>query len=95
MTVQTIATQLAYFVTQVPDPGSGTAPPGSEGIITILQWAAWIAAAVCVLGVLIAGAMMAVQMRQGEGGQSVTRLGWVMAGAIVIGSASALVGAIL
>ncbi|GAA1750971.1 conjugal transfer protein TrbC [Aeromicrobium alkaliterrae] len=92
---ETIAAQLAYYVTQVPDPGSGTAPPGSEGIITILQWAAWIAAAVCVLGVIIAGAMMAVQMQRGEGGQSVSRLGWVMAGAIVIGSASALVGAIL
>ena len=47
---------------------------------------------ICVLGILIAGAMMAVGQRRGEGGEHAARLGWVLAACIVIGSASALVG---
>jgi formate-dependent nitrite reductase membrane component NrfD len=78
----------------IPDPGRGTAPPGSDGILTIIKWAAWIAFGVCVLGVIIAGAMMAISSRRGEGGEHMSRLGWVCGGAIIIGSASALVGAL-
>ena len=79
----------------IPDPGSGTAPPGSEGLLAILSWAAWIAFGICVLGVIIAGGAMAIGNRRGEGGEHATRLGWVLAGSIVIGSASALVGALV
>jgi hypothetical protein len=49
----------------------------------------------CVLGVLIAGGMMAVSMQRGSGGEHVARLGWALGGCIVIGAASALVGALL
>ncbi|MBA3807751.1 MAG: hypothetical protein H0X28_05070 [Solirubrobacterales bacterium] len=79
----------------VPNPGQGEAPPGSTGFLTILKWAAWIALGVCVLGVILAGAMMAVQARRGEGGEHASRLGWVLGGCIIIGSASALVGAVV
>jgi hypothetical protein len=80
---------------QVPDPGNGKKPPGSDNFLTILQWAAWIAFGVCVLGVIIAGARMAIQHRHGQGGEQAAALGWVLAGCIVIGSASALVGALV
>jgi hypothetical protein len=50
---------------------------------------------VCVLGVIVAGALMAVHSRRGEGAETATRLGWVLAGAIVVGSASGLVGALV
>lgn len=83
------------LVAQVPNPGGGTKPPGADGIEKILGWVAWVAVAVCVLGVLFAGATMAIQHRRGEGGESVSRLGWVLSGCIVIGSASALVGALV
>ncbi len=83
------------IIAQVPNPGQGTKPPGSDGITKILSWAAWVAVVVCVLGVIIAGATMAVQHRRGEGGESMARLGWVLGGCIVIGSASALVGALV
>ena len=53
---------------------------------------AWIAFGVRVLGVIVAGAMMAISSRRGEGGEHMSRLGWVCGGAIIIGSASALVG---
>jgi hypothetical protein len=79
----------------VPNPGTGQAPPGAQGFLTILRWAAWVAFGVCVLGVIVAGALMAVHSRRGEGGETAARLGWVLAGAIVVGSASGLVGAVL
>lgn len=80
----------------VPNPGGGTAPPGSQKFLTILRWAAWIALGVCVLGVIGAGALMAVgRQTHGTGGEHATRLGWVLAGCIVIGSASGLVSALV
>lgn len=86
---------LTSIIAAVPDPGQGQQPPGSDGIVKILGWAAWVAVVICVLGVLIAGATMAIQHRRGEGGESMARLGWVLGGVIVIGSASALVGALV
>lgn len=79
----------------IPNPGKGTAPPGSAGVTKILSWAAWLAVAICVVGVLVAGGKMAIEHRRGGGGESVASLGWVLGGCIVIGSASALVGALV
>ena len=70
-------------------------PEASGGIKTVVGWVTWIAFSICVLGVIIAGAMMAIGQRRGEGGEHAARLGWVLAACIVIGSASALVGALL
>lgn len=90
-----VLTAGAILLAQLPDPGTGAAPPGSSGITTILSWAAWVAFAVCVLGVIIVGGMMAVSSRRGEGGEHASRLGFAMGGAIIIGSASAIIGAVL
>lgn len=86
---------LTTIAAAVPDPGQGEAPPGSDGLVTILRWVFYIASAMCVLGVLIAGGMMAVSVQRGSGGEHVSRLGWALGGCIVIGAASALVGALL
>lgn len=88
-------TTLSTILAAVPNPGQGQAPPGSGGVTKILSWAAWIAVAVCVVGVLVAGSKMALEHRRGGGGESVASLGWVLGGCIVIGSASALVGALV
>lgn len=93
--LQATISQVFDIIAQVPNPGQGSKPPGSEGLVTILKWAAWVGLAVCVLGVIIAGAMMAISSRRGEGGEHMSRLGWVLGGCIVIGSASGLVGALL
>lgn len=71
--------------------------PGDAGdkVTKVVGWVTWIAFTICVLGVIIAGAMMAVGQRRGEGGEHAARLGWVLAACIVIGSASALVGALI
>jgi len=86
---------ISSIIAAVPDPGRGSQPPGSGGIVTIIKWAAWIGLAVCVLGVIIAGASMAFASRRGDGGEHMSKLGWVLGGCIVIGSASGLVGALL
>lgn len=78
---------------QVPNPGGGQAPPGSEGLVTILGWAAWIALALGVLGVIIAGITMMIQVRRGEGGEGLSKLGWTLSGCVVVAGASGLVTA--
>ena len=71
------------------------APPGVQpGLDKVLGWVKWIAYSVCTLGILIAGGMMAVGQRRGEGGEQAARLGWVLAACIVIGAATALVDAL-
>ena len=78
------------------DPGTGSAPPNaSDGITDVVSWGAWLALAACVLGVIISGGLMAVQSRRGEGGEHMGRLAFALGGAIVVGSASALVGAFI
>lgn len=71
---------------------AGTPPPGVQaGVDKVIDWVTWIAFSVCVLGIIIAGAMMAIGQRRGEGGEHAARLGWVLAACIVIGAASMLV----
>lgn len=71
-------------------------PDGVENKVnTVVDWVTAIAISVCILGVIIAGAMMAIGQRRGEGGEHAARLGWVLAGCIVIGTASAVVNALV
>ena len=74
------------------DVGQGAKPPGWEELVQILKWVAWICFGICVGAVMWAGAMMGMSARRGEGGEHAGRLGWTLAGAIIIGSASAIVG---
>lgn len=93
--LQMLPELISALPTEIPDPGSGEAPPGSEGLVQILRWAFYIAMGVCVLGVIIAGGAMAVAVTRGGSGEHVSRLGWALAGCIVIGAASGLVGALV
>ncbi|TWD80502.1 TrbC/VIRB2 family protein [Kribbella amoyensis] len=70
-------------------------PEVDRKISTVVDWVTLIAISICILGVIIAGAMMAIGQRRGEGGEHAARLGWVMAGCIVIGTASAVVNALV
>ena len=79
----------------VPDPGTGTEPPGAAAILTVLSWLAWAVFAACVAGVLIVGIKLALAFRRGEGGEAVGQLGWVLGGAILGSSAAAVVGLVL
>jgi MFS family permease len=83
---------LAKFIPLVL-PMLGEPLPGSAGdkVKLVTGWVTTIAIAICILGIIIAGAMMAIGQRRGEGGEHAARLGWVLAACIVIGSAGALV----
>lgn len=78
-----------------PDPGMGTPPPGSDKLLKVLGWGAWVVSAVCVGGVFIVAAKMAISHHRGEGGQHAAGLAWVLGGCVLLGSASGLVGALL
>lgn len=87
--------QLVQTAGDIPNPGRGEAPPGAEGFLTILRWATWLAFGVCVLGAVATGAKMAMGSHHGRGQEHGASLAWVFAGCLVIGSASALVGALV
>lgn len=82
---------FALIPLQVPNPRP-VQPPGTQGFQTIMGWAKWVALAICVLGLIGAGAMMAIQSRRGEGGEHVGMVGRVLAGVIVVSAAGSLVG---
>ena len=70
-----------------PTPGQ-VQPPGTEGLTTMLGWGGWLVSFVCVAGILVVAAMMALKHRRGEGGgEALGSLGWVL-GACVLGSAA-------
>ena len=82
----------SFAITEIPNPGLGQAPPGSEGLLTILGWLAWIVCGLAIAGILITAGVMMVQNRRGEGGEHAGRLAWVLGGCILAGSASGVVG---
>jgi hypothetical protein len=77
------------------DPGQGVPPPGAEGIATIVQWVAWSVLVLCVVGVLLVAGRMAVAHRRGEAARYAAELGYVLGGVVLVGSASALVAALI
>jgi hypothetical protein len=90
------ALQWSQFVlTEIPNPGTGEAPPGAGGLLTVLKWVAWIVFALAVVGVLIAAGTMMIIHRRGEGGEHAGRLAWIMGGCILASAASGVVGALV
>lgn len=92
-----LASAHSMLLAAVPNPGSGTQPPGKVGadVTTILSWGAWVVFAMCVAGVLTVAGMMAVSHRRGEGGQHASGLMWVGGGCALGASAAAIVGALV
>lgn len=70
------------------------APPGMEGLTTVIGWVGWGVLILCVIGVLITAGMMAVANRRGEGGEHAGRLGFVLVATVLVGAAGGLVGAL-
>lgn len=86
-----LAAHLAAQTKDVVPSDAAQAPSWAGGFTILLGWVSWFALGVCVIGVIVSGGAMALASRRGEGGEHATRLGWVLAGCIVIGSASAIV----
>ncbi|MFG1907188.1 TrbC/VirB2 family protein [Kribbella sp. NPDC048928] len=87
MLLHHLATELPTLVPMTED----LPKPVTDGLDTVVSWVKYIAYIVCGLGIIIAGGMMAIGQRRGEGGEHAARLGWVLAACIVIGAATAIV----
>ena len=87
----TAADVAAVLPQQIPDPAP-VQPPGTGKIADIMGWVKWLGLAVSIIGLMVAGAMMAFGGRRGEGGEHAGRIGSILAGVIVIGAAAAIVG---
>ncbi|MFB8772371.1 hypothetical protein [Streptomyces broussonetiae] len=79
----------------VPDVGGGEAPPGAEGLLTVLKWVAWSVTALCVAGIFGVAARMAVDHSRGGGREHARGLGLVLGACLLVGSASGIVGALV
>lgn len=90
-----MATLLEGGGSGVLDPGRGVAPPGAAGITTIVQWIAWLVLALCVVGILMVSGRMALAHRRGEAAEHASGLVMVLAAAVLVGSASGLVAALV
>lgn len=84
---------LAQVVAGAPDPGQGVAPPGSDKILTALQWFKWIFTALAVAGALGIAVGMVVIHRRGEDA-NLGKLGWWLAGCVLAGAAPSLITAL-
>lgn len=80
----------------VPDPGGGQMPPGVIGdrVLLILKWIAAGASAACVGGLLWTAGKMALAHRRGDE-TNIASLGWVLFACLLIGSAAAIVSALI
>lgn len=83
------------ILADVPSVGSGSQPPGTQGIVTAMGYAAWVVCAICVVGVLVCAGRMAVSHRQGMAGEHMSGIAYVLGACILVASASAIVGSLI
>lgn len=76
----------------IPNP-TPTLPPEADGLLLVLNWASGVGLVLGVLGVIIVGIGMVIQLQRGEGAQAIGKLGWVLMGCIIITGASGIVRA--
>ena len=87
-----LAAANSFFLNAAVLAGPVEAPPGSDGVTTIVKWIAWIVFALAVIGVLVTAGAMMINNRRGQGGEHAASLGWVFGGCILASAASGLVG---
>lgn len=68
--------------------------PGLSGVQTVISYVSWVAAAVCLIGLIAAGAVLAVSYQRGNT-EHAGRLGGVATGCLIVGGASTIVGALI
>ena len=73
---------------------NSTQPPGTQGILTVVNYVAWGAFAACLVGFVIAAATMAWKHHRGEEAASMKGLGFALLGTVLIGAAGAIVGSV-
>lgn len=82
----------ALSTSVIPNP-TPVVPAQAAGLLTILNWASGVGLILGVLGVIIVGIGMVIQLQRGEGAQAIGKLGWVLMGCIIITGAAGIVRA--
>lgn len=85
-------TAIAGFVQDIPQPGPPTPPPGSDKFLEMLAWAKWIALGIAILGLISLGAVMTIAHNRSSGGDFLEKIGWVIAGLVLISAAASIAG---
>lgn len=94
MTIMTrLATVLGTNTSIVPDVKPKAIAGLASKISNLLGNAMWIGIICGVLGLIIAGAMIALHNRQGPGagGEAVEKIGWTIAGVLIVVSAPIII----
>lgn len=79
----------------VPMDSGPVAPPGvSDKTDTVIGWAKWGCFTICIIGLVLVAAKLAVNNRRGEGEDHGKSLGAVMAASILCGAAGSLIAAL-
>jgi hypothetical protein len=78
-----------------PDPGQGVAPPGADKILELLRWGLWLATGGCILAAAMVGVQIALSAVRGDHHRHGASLGWVLMGAILVGSSTGIVSALM
>ncbi len=105
-TLTEVITSLGTFWVDIDTPSLTGAPggssvnagqqaPGSENIVTLMEYGIWIALGVCVLSLIALGARMGLAHRRGEGADYLGKIGLVLVAVVLISAASAIVLAVM
>ena len=97
---------LHHLLTSTPTPAPGgpadyrpdtSAVPSDlkHKVQLLLGFVAWTVTGLCVAGVLMVSGKMAISHRRGEGGEHAAGLAWVGGACVLVGSAAAIVGALV
>lgn len=83
---------LANVPTLIPDPDP-VAPPGAEAPVgLLLGWGKWIGLIAAVIGIIIIGVKITINIRRGEAAGELGGLLYVAIACILFGSAASIVG---
>lgn len=91
-----VAADMTYLA-DVYDPsqGGGTAPPGAAKFQLILRWIFYGLTLLLAGAILFVAGKIATAFQRGEGSEAVKGLGYVLAGCVLAGSASAVVSLLI
>ena len=69
-------------------------PPGTDGLVRVVNYIAWGAFAICLVGFIIAAATMGIKHSRGEDLPGMKGIALSLLGTVLIGSAGAIVGSV-
>ena len=76
----------------VPDPGTGSQPPGFDMFSTVMGWGKWMALGILVLSLILAGVKLGLAQRRGDdASDDVAGIGKALIGVILVSAAFTLV----